>query len=124
MKRIHVSCVMCHVSPVMCDMSPVMCDMSPVMCRLSFVTFCLSHVICHMSLMPTATATDPPPPSSKYSLIWLVTQCKEMPGNETELIHRTKPNWIHEPLGIFVMNQHGKLPTITIKVNSSQCHMC
>ena len=39
----HISCVMCHVSNVLCHMSSV-------------------HVMCHLSLKPTAT--DPPPANS------------------------------------------------------------
>ena len=53
----HMSCVMCHVSCVMCHVSCVMCHVSCVLCPVSRVT-------CHLSLMPTATATDPLPANS------------------------------------------------------------
>ena len=53
MKKIHMSCVTFHVSCVTGCVSQVMCHVLHVMCRESPVT-------CHMSLTPTATATDPP----------------------------------------------------------------
>ena len=41
------------------------------MCHMSVVTCHLSHgVTCHMSLMPTATAADPPPTMHN----WLVCE--------------------------------------------------
>ena len=47
----------CHVSGVTCHTSHVMCHVSCVTCRVSPVT-------CHLSLLLTATATDPPPANS------------------------------------------------------------
>ena len=49
-----------QVSYVSCHVSRVMCHISRVACYLSLVTCCMLPVACHMSLTPTATATDPP----------------------------------------------------------------
>ena len=45
-------------------MSHVICHVSRVRCHLSHVTPPLSPVTSHLSLPPTATATDPPPDNS------------------------------------------------------------
>ena len=63
----HVSCVMCHVSCVMFHVSCVMCHVSSV------------------SLMPTATATDPP--SANFPIIHSRLVCK---GSQTKIIATAK----------------------------------
>ena len=57
---------MCHVSGVMCYVSFVRCQVSHVMCHVPHITCHMSPVTstCHMSLTPTATATDPPSANS------------------------------------------------------------
>ena len=44
--------------------SGVTCHVSHVTCQMSHVKCCMPHVTCHMSLTPTAIATDPPPANS------------------------------------------------------------
>ena len=45
-------------------MSHTTCNVSCTMYPVTHVAFCRSPVICHLSLMPKATATDPPPANS------------------------------------------------------------
>ena len=52
----HLLCVRCHVSCVTCHI-----HMSYAPCHMTHVTGRVSPVTCHMSLMSTAIATDPPP---------------------------------------------------------------
>ena len=51
----------------MCQLSCVKCQVSGVMCHMLCVT-------CHMSLMPPATATDPPLVRQSYSCAGLCAQ--------------------------------------------------
>ena len=50
--------------------------------HMSHITRCLSPVTCHMSLMPTATATDSPAANSPTIHKWLV--CKDQKNSECQ----------------------------------------
>ena len=51
---------MFHVLCVKCQVSGVRCQVPGVRCKMSSVHFHGGHVACHMSITPTATASDPP----------------------------------------------------------------
>ena len=55
---------------VTCQVPGVMCQVSGVTCHV----LCI-NVLCHMSLNPTATATDPRPANSPIMHTWVV--CKD-----------------------------------------------
>ena len=53
----------------------VMCHMPHVRFQVSHITYLVSHVACHLSLSPTATARDPPSANSPLKHSRLV--CKD-----------------------------------------------
>ena len=59
------------------------------MCHVSCVTCCVSPVTCHMSLMPTATFTDPPPANFPNIHIRLVS--KDPKKSKSKRKHSSKP---------------------------------
>ena len=80
----HRSRARCNASHVRCQVSGVRCHMSGVMCCMSGVMCCVSTVTCHLSLTPTATATDPPPANSHIMACTLRKKYKKQKKQENK----------------------------------------
>ena len=68
----------------------IKCHVSRITCHVSCVMLLVSHVTCHLSLTPTATATDPPPANSPIMHSRLVGKEPKIPKKfKTQIITKT-----------------------------------
>ena len=69
------------------------------MCHVSHFPVHLLHVNCHLSLTPTATATDPPPANSPTMHSWLVFKDpKYQQKNQNPKDHQNGPRKTRVPV--------------------------